>query len=72
MVLALPEFTLDPEQFAGAFYKSPHGPTCLTFASGKIVIIGAKSEEQVITTENSLSHLLNQFVAYNNELHSIS
>ena len=35
--------------------------TCLVFASGKIVIAGAKSEEE-ITTENSLLKLLDQFL----------
>ncbi|MDP9288204.1 MAG: hypothetical protein M3P08_08410 [Thermoproteota archaeon] len=57
----LPRFNFEPEQFPGAIYKSPEGPTCLIFASGKIVIAGAKSEKQVINTETLLLGLLNQF-----------
>jgi TATA-box binding protein (TBP) (component of TFIID and TFIIIB) len=29
----LPRFNFEPEQFPGAIYKSPEGPTCLIFAS---------------------------------------
>jgi len=57
----LTKFSLEPEQFPGAIYRSPQGPTCLIFASGKIVIAGAKSEKQVIDTEISLLKLLNRF-----------
>jgi len=53
MATTLTKFTLEPEQFPGAIYKSPHGPTCLIFASGKIVIAGAKTEKQGIDTETS-------------------
>jgi TATA-box binding protein (TBP) (component of TFIID and TFIIIB) len=57
----LTKFSLEPEQFPGAIYRSPQGPTCLIFASGKIVIAGAKSEKQVIDTEMSLLKLLSRF-----------
>ena len=62
----LTKFSLEPEQFSGAIYRSPQGPTCLIFASGKIVIAGAKSEKQVIDTEMSLLKLLNRFFIYDN------
>ena len=62
----LTKFSLEPEQFAGAIYRSPQGPTCLIFASGKIVIAGARSERQVIDTEISLLKLLNRFFIYDN------
>jgi transcription initiation factor TFIID TATA-box-binding protein len=61
MALTLTKFTLEPEQFPGAIYRSPHGPTCLIFASGKIVMAGAKTEQQAIDTEKSLLNLLNKF-----------
>jgi transcription initiation factor TFIID TATA-box-binding protein len=61
MVSTLAKFTLEPEQFPGAIYRSPHGPACLIFGSGKIVIAGAKSEKQVNDTEISLAKHLNQF-----------
>ena len=38
----------EPEQFPAAILKTPLGPTCLIFESGKIVIAGAKSEKQWI------------------------
>lgn len=55
-------FSFIPEQFPAGIYKSLVGPTCLIFASGKIVIAGAKSEEEITATENSLLNLLNQFL----------
>ncbi|MGB7956859.1 MAG: hypothetical protein WCF23_23035 [Candidatus Nitrosopolaris sp.] len=61
MASTLAKITLEPDQFPGAIYRSPHGPACLIFASGKIVIAGAKSEKQVNDTEISLAKLLNQF-----------
>jgi transcription initiation factor TFIID TATA-box-binding protein len=61
MATTLTKFILEPEQFPGAIYRSPHGPTCLIFASGKIVIAGAKTEKQAIDTETSLLKLQNKF-----------
>ncbi len=61
MAMTLSKFTLEPEQFPGAIYRSPQGPTCLIFASSKIVIAGAKTEKLVIETETSLPKLLNKF-----------
>jgi TATA-box binding protein (TBP) (component of TFIID and TFIIIB) len=51
MAPTLTKFTFEPEQFPGAIYRSPQGRTCLIFASGKIVIAGAKSEKQLIDTK---------------------
>jgi TATA-box binding protein (TBP) (component of TFIID and TFIIIB) len=31
----------EPDQFPGIIYKTTHGMTCLTFASGNVVIAGA-------------------------------
>jgi TATA-box binding protein (TBP) (component of TFIID and TFIIIB) len=47
----------EPEQFPGMIYKSIHGATCLIFASGKVVIAGSKSEEQIDNTINELMTL---------------
>jgi transcription initiation factor TFIID TATA-box-binding protein len=55
VVSTLTKIIFEPEQFPGAIYRIPNGPTCLIFASGKIVIAGAKSKKQVIDTEISLS-----------------
>ena len=34
----------EPEQFPGLIYKKQDGPACLIFASGKIVLTGAKNK----------------------------
>ena len=44
----------EPEQFPGIIYKTAYGTTCLIFASGKVVIVGSKSEEQIIETIKEL------------------
>jgi transcription initiation factor TFIID TATA-box-binding protein len=44
----------EPDQFPGMIYKTMYGTTCLVFASGKVVIVGAKSEEQIKNTINEL------------------
>jgi transcription initiation factor TFIID TATA-box-binding protein len=61
MASTVTKLTFEPEQFPGAIYRSSEGPVCLIFASGKIVIAGAKSEAQVATTESSVLDLLEQF-----------
>src|SRR6266487_1341013 len=66
MAMTLTKFTLDPEQFPAAIYRSPYGPTCLIFASGKVIIAGAKSKKQIIDTESLLQNLLKQFFINNN------
>ena len=44
----------EPDQFPGMIYKTTYGTTCLMFASGKVVIVGSKSEEQIIDTIKEL------------------
>lgn len=65
MATTLTKITFNPEHFPGAIYRSPNGPTCLIFASGKIVIAGARSEKQITDTEISLPRLLNPFLIKN-------
>jgi TATA-box binding protein (TBP) (component of TFIID and TFIIIB) len=57
----LTKCTFEPEQFPGPIYRTPEWPVCLIFASGKIAIIGAKPEEQVVDIESSLLKVLEQF-----------
>jgi len=47
----------EPEQFPGLIYKSYVGPTCLIFSTGKIVIVGSKSEEQIEETIEDLKYI---------------
>jgi transcription initiation factor TFIID TATA-box-binding protein len=46
----------EPEQFPGLIHKSA-GSTCLIFASGKIVSVGTKSENQLLTVDHIVSEL---------------
>jgi transcription initiation factor TFIID TATA-box-binding protein len=48
----------EPEIFAGLIYKSPHSTTCLIFASGKMVITGAKNEKDIAITIRELKKKL--------------
>jgi transcription initiation factor TFIID TATA-box-binding protein len=57
----LPKILYEPEQFPSAIYKTNEGPTCLLFASGKIVIAGANSEAQLEQVAKTLRMRLNQF-----------
>jgi transcription initiation factor TFIID TATA-box-binding protein len=44
----LPNYIYEPDNFPGIIYKpSRNGGSCLIFASGKVVIAGAKSENQL-------------------------
>jgi transcription initiation factor TFIID TATA-box-binding protein len=48
----------EPDQFPGLIYKSVIGPTCLIFASGKVVIVGSKTEQQIEHTIQDLKNLI--------------
>jgi transcription initiation factor TFIID TATA-box-binding protein len=57
----LTKMIYEPEQFPGAIYRTEQGPTCLIFASGKIVIAGARSVTQLISVANTLREKTIQF-----------
>jgi TATA-box binding protein (TBP) (component of TFIID and TFIIIB) len=38
----------------GMIYKTIYGTTCLIFASGKLIIAGSKSEQQIVDTIEEL------------------
>ena len=40
----VPKITYEPDQFTAAIIRMAEGPVCLLFDSGKIVIVGSKSE----------------------------
>lgn len=61
MSLALPRSMYEPEQFPALIHKTEQGTTCLIFDSGKIVIVGSKSEQQLIDTELSVIEKLKDF-----------
>lgn len=47
MLRSLDNYTYEPEIFPGIIYKHSSGISCLFFASGKIVIAGAKSKNNL-------------------------
>lgn len=53
---ALPKSIFEPEQFPGMIHKTSTG-TVLVFASGKMVIAGAKSESELETLANRMFEL---------------
>lgn len=57
----LSKLIYEPEQFPAAILKTELGPTCLIFESGKIVIVGAKSEKDVTDAESIILNLLSQY-----------
>jgi transcription initiation factor TFIID TATA-box-binding protein len=57
----MPKSIYEPEQFLGLIHRTSFGPVCLIFASGKIVIAGAKSQNQLRITANHVVKALKQF-----------
>jgi transcription initiation factor TFIID TATA-box-binding protein len=51
----------EPDQFPGLIYKALGGSTCLIFASGKVVIVGTKSELQLLNAVDHIVKKLKQF-----------
>ena len=58
----VPKITYEPDQFPGVILRTKEGPVCLLFASGKIVIVGSKTEDQLLLTLSNLEKLLKDFL----------
>ena len=54
---SLANYVYEPDNFPGIIYKY-NRLSCLIFASGKVVIVGAKSENQLNNTVNEIVKLL--------------
>lgn len=61
VVTHVPKITFEPDQFPGAILRMTEGPVCLLFASGKIVIAGSKSEDDIRNAVSNLEKLLKPF-----------
>ena len=59
--LILPRIIYEPDQFPGAIFKTSQGPVCLIFSTGKVVIVGSKSEEQILKCANNIANILKDF-----------
>jgi transcription initiation factor TFIID TATA-box-binding protein len=61
VVAHVPEITFEPDQFPGAILRTREGPVCLLFSSGKIVIAGSKSVDDVRNVVSNLEKILKSF-----------
>lgn len=61
--LAIPRSIFEPEQFPGLIHKVGNGVTALIFSSGKIVIAGAKSENQLNETAKTIEKRVEAFLS---------
>jgi transcription initiation factor TFIID TATA-box-binding protein len=55
---SLPNYIYEPDNFPGIIYKHHGRISCLIFSSGKVVIAGVKSEDQLKNIANELSKML--------------
>jgi transcription initiation factor TFIID TATA-box-binding protein len=60
----LPKVIYEPDQFPGAIIirKKSDVLVCLVFASGKIVLVGLKSEQQIPICINNLTKSIKDFL----------
>jgi transcription initiation factor TFIID TATA-box-binding protein len=62
LIKFLPNIQYRPERFPGIIYKpEKRGVTFLLFTSGKIVIVGGRSEEQIIKEILKFSLLIKKY-----------
>jgi TATA-box binding protein (TBP) (component of TFIID and TFIIIB) len=54
----VPKIIYEPDQFPGAVLRTSQGPACLIFSSGKVVIVGSKSEEELLSCSRMLKKTL--------------
>lgn len=62
MTTRLAMITYEPDQFPGAILRTLHGPVCLVFSTGKIFIVGSKSDRQLLLCSNNLKKILKDFL----------
>lgn len=59
LVKLMPNSTYDPTNFPGLIFRNANGPTTLIFSSGKAVIAGATSIQELNSTYLELVKMLN-------------
>jgi TATA-box binding protein (TBP) (component of TFIID and TFIIIB) len=59
--MVIPEIIYEPEQFPAAIFRTSEGPVCLIFSTGKVVIVGSKSERQLTNCVRNLVKILKEF-----------
>lgn len=58
VISLLDNYIYEPDVFPGIIYKPCQGISCLIFASGKAIIAGAKSENQLENVANDIEKLV--------------
>jgi transcription initiation factor TFIID TATA-box-binding protein len=56
--LGLEQTEYEPEQFPGVTYRIENGPVALLFSSGKIVITGGKSSDDILSAVETVRGLI--------------
>ena len=56
--LGIENLEYEPEQFPGLVYRISDGPVTLIFSSGKVVITGARSTQDVLSAAESVRSLI--------------
>lgn len=54
----------EPEQFPGIIYRPYESVVCLLFSSGKVVLVGGKSEKQVIKAFHDVEKLIHSYLTF--------
>ena len=61
LALLVPKIIYEPDQFPGAIFRTSEGPVCLIFSTGKVVMVGSKSEKQAFDCANNIANILEKF-----------
>ncbi len=57
----VPKITYEPDQFPAAIIRMSESPVCLLFGSGKIVIVGSKTENALAEVAVRIGNILEPF-----------
>jgi transcription initiation factor TFIID TATA-box-binding protein len=58
VISKLANYIYEPDNFPGIIYRSSRGTSCLLFTSGKVVVAGAKSENQLNDTAKEINKIV--------------
>jgi len=62
VLFKLTEGSYNPDNFPGIIIKSIPNVTCLMFSSGKIILTGAKSEEELIIASEQIQEIIHKSI----------
>ena len=59
--LVVPKIIYEPHQFPGAIFRTSQRPVCLIFSTGKVVIVGSKSEREMLNCATNTANIIKGF-----------